>query len=322
MVERHSIVHPLNIQNNVNTIQPSSSQGYCATIGFFDGVHKGHRYLIRQVNELAQQRGLSSMVITFDSHPREVLHSAFCPQLLSTPEEKMALLAKTGIQRPVMLPFTTELAALSAREFMQQVLREQWGVQVLVIGYDNRFGRNRSESFDDYVAYGKEMGIEVVHARPLQVEGLNISSSMVRSVLQEGEMQMAYTCLGYHYSLSGTVTHGEHVGTSLGYPTANIQVADCRKLIPANGVYAVRAMIDGDGRWLQGMTNIGTRPTYGDHAIGIETHLFGYHNDLYGHELTVRFVQRLRDERKFHNTGELVRQLERDALQAKTILEQ
>ena len=306
---------------HVNTTHPSSSQAYCATIGFFDGVHKGHRYLIKQVNEVAQQRGLPSMVITFESHPREVLHSEFCPQLLSTPDEKMALLARTGIQRPVMLPFTPELAALSARDFMQQVLKEQWGVRVLVIGYDNRFGRNRSEGFDDYVAYGREMGMEVIHAQPLQVEGLNISSSMVRSVLQEGEMQMAYTCLGYHYTLCGTVVHGEHVGTALGFPAANIQVADHRKLIPANGVYAVRAMIDGDGKWLQGMTNIGTKPTYGHHAKGIETHLFDYHDNLYGRSLTISFVQRLRDERKFHTASELAHQLERDALQAKTILE-
>ena len=296
--------------------------GYCATIGFFDGVHKGHRYLIKQVNEVAQQRGLPSMVITFETHPREVLHSTFCPQLLSTPEEKMALLAKTGIDRPVMLPFTPQLAALSARDFMQQVLKEQWNVRVLVIGYDNRFGHNRSEGFDDYVAYGREMGIEVIHARALQVEQLNISSSMVRSVLQEGELQMAYTCLGYHYTLSGTVIHGEHVGTTLGFPTANMQVTDPHKLIPAKGVYAVRAMIDGNGRWLPGMTNIGTRPTYGHHAAGIETHIFDCHDDLYGHELTVCLVQRLRDERKFRTPGELELQLQSDAREAKQILNQ
>ncbi len=289
-----------------------------ATIGFFDGVHLGHRYLINQVISVAKGQGLCPAVITFDRHPRQVVQSDYCPQLLSTPEEKLSLLALTGADRCIVLPFSASMAALSAHDFMESVLRRQLCVSTLVIGYDNRFGHNRSEGFEDYVAYGKAMGIEVVKAEPLVVDGVNISSSVVRSLLQEGEVDLAAKCLGHRYSIGGTVIHGEHIGTGLGFPTANL-CPDCEgKLIPANGAYAVEVRIKGDNIAHPAMMNIGTRPTFSGTTTTIEAHLLDFHGDIYGQNVTVSIAARLRAERKFRNAAELACQLRRDAEQAKT----
>lgn len=296
------------------------SEPLAATIGFFDGVHLGHRHLISQVVDVAKSEGLCPAVITFDRHPRQVVKSDYCPQLLSTFNEKMALLASTGAQRCIVLPFTTDMAALSAHDFMADVLRRQLCVSTLVIGYDNRFGHNRSEGFDDYVAYGKAMGMEVLKARPLVVDGVNISSTVVRSLLQEGEVAMAARCLARNYTLSGTVVGGEHIGTTLGFPTANLQPCDAEKIVPAAGVYAVMARIDDEKALHPAMMNIGTRPTFNGHATTLEVHLLDFHGDIYGHTMTVAFVQRLREERKFRSAAELTHQLHRDAEQASALL--
>lgn len=290
-----------------------------ATIGFFDGVHLGHRYLINQVVSVAKGQGLCPAVITFDRHPRQVVQSGYCPQLLSTPEEKLSLLASTGADRCVVLPFSASMAALSAHDFMESVLRRQLCVRTLVIGYDNRFGHNRSEGFEDYAAYGRAMGIEVVKAEPLVVDGVNISSSVVRSLLQEGEVELAAKCLGRRYSIGGTVVHGEHIGTGLGFPTANL-CPDCAdKLIPANGAYAVEVRIKGDDTPRPAMMNIGTRPTFNGATTTIEAHLLDFHGDIYGQSVTVTIAARLRAERKFRNASELTRQLRQDAEQARNV---
>lgn len=281
-----------------------------ATIGFFDGVHRGHRFLIRQVMEEARRRGLESAVITFDRHPREVLHSDFQPRMLSTTDEKTALLSATGIDRCCILPFTEQLAALSAREFMQGVLRDRLDVRCLIIGYDNRFGHNRAEGFDDYVAYGRELGIEVMRAEAFVLNGVNVSSSVVRSFLSEGEVEMAATCLGYRYALSGTVVGGVREGRRMGYPTANIDMQGISKLIPAHGVYA--AVATAGGTDYPAMMNIGNRPTFGTNKTTIEVNLIGFTGNLYGEQLRVSFLRRLRSERRFPSEKELSEQLQRD----------
>lgn len=295
-----------------------------ATIGFFDGVHRGHQYLMEQLRRLAAERSLLPMVITFDRHPRQVLHGGWQPCLLSTLEEKEALLRQTGIGRLVVLPFDEELAALSARDFMRKVLREQLGVRLLLTGYDNHFGHREkgcAEGFPDYVGYGQELGLEVVCGQPLVVDGTSVSSSLVRQTLGEGRVEEAARLLGRPYALSGTVEHGEQQGRRMGFPTANLHVATPEKLIPAGGVYAVRVQLENDSRSWPAMTNIGQRPTFGEgHLQTIETHLLGFSGDLYGRRITLSFVRRLRDEQHFSSPEALARQMAIDAEQCKNIL--
>lgn len=282
------------------------------TVGFFDGVHRGHQYLLGQMNNYAHEHGLESAVVTFDRHPREVLGSSYQPHLLSTLEEKLLMLSKTGIDLCVVLPFSRELAALSAREFMEQVLRERLNAVRLYIGYDNRFGHNRSEGIADYTAYGRELGIEVVQNEAFMLNGVNVSSSVVRSFIEAGEVELAARCLGYPYTVLGTVVGGVQEGRKLGFPTANIQVADTHKLIPASGVYAVTARLENSSEERQAMMNIGTRPTFSGKALTLETHILHFAADLYGRQLAVSFVRRIREERRFISTEALRRQLQRD----------
>ena len=200
-------------------------EGYVASIGMFDGVHKGHQFVLRQVVACAQQHGLYPLCITFDHSPR-------CEQMLTPLNEKLRLIRLTGIEHIEVLHFTEALKQLTAREFMEQMLLKQLHVKMLLTGYDNRFGHNRNEGFDDYVRYGHELGIEV---RALPAEG-TVSSSHVRKLLQEGLVSEAAECLGHPYRIGGIVTHGEHIGTGLGFPTANLEPDEPLQLIPASGV--------------------------------------------------------------------------------------
>lgn len=290
-----------------------------ATIGFFDGVHRGHRFLINQVKQLAEENGIQSMVVTFDRHPRQVLHSDYMPQMLSTLAEKVDLIRSTGVDRCEVLPFNEQTASLSARDFMLSVLKQRLGVEKLVIGYDNRFGHNRAEGFDDYVRYGREIGIEVVQAKAFVLNGVNVSSSVVRSFLSEGEVEMAAMCLSYRYSLSGKVVDGVKEGRRLGFPTANISMEGQQKLIPARGAYAVWATLD-DGERYPAMMNIGTRPTFSGGKTTLEVHLLNFSGNLYGRELAVSFVRRLRGEQRFESEKALMRQLEKDSEQTRVCL--
>lgn len=283
-----------------------------ATIGFFDGVHRGHQYLIRHVIEEARADGLESTVITFDRHPRQVLQSDYIPDLLTTPDSKMLLLSKTEVDNTVMLHFDKELAALSARDFMEKVLRDQLNVRKLVIGYDNRFGHERTEGFDDYVRYGRELGIEVIHNQAFVLQGVNVSSSVIRRYLQAGEVEMANVCLGYPYTIAGHVTTGYKMGHELGFPTANLDTAGYGQLVPAGGVYAVRVRLQTAVTFHQGMMNIGTRPTFDGKELSLETNIFDFDEDIYGQVILVAFAHRIRAERKFDSPEALVAQLKED----------
>ena len=283
-----------------------------ATVGFFDGVHRGHQYLIGQMNRYAQAQGLPSTVITFDRHPREVLGSDYQPQLLSTFDEKLQLLSQTGVDQCVVLPFSRAMAALEAREFMEQILLRRLSVKRLYIGYDNRFGHNRSEGFDHYMAYGHELGIEVVRSEAFVLNGIHVSSSVVRSFVEAGEVDLAAQCLGYPYTVYGKVVGGFQEGRKMGFPTANIQLTDSQKLVPAPGVYAVRARLEHGGDEKPAMMNIGTRPTFGGHHLTMETHILNFSEDLYDSMLGVSFVRRIREERCFENPSALRRQLIED----------
>lgn len=292
------------------------SHAYVATIGFFDGVHRGHLCLIQQLLEEARKRGLKSLLVTFDRHPRTVVSPGHVPTLLTTLEEKEGLLRRTGVDEIAVLPFTHEMSCLSAREFMEQVLRRELNVQVLILGYDHAFGHGGG-SLNDYMRWGKETGIEVLRAHEL--EDVMVSSSKCRRLLETGDVKGAAEMLGRPYSLSGEVVRGFHVGHELGFPTANLQ-ADADKLIPAYGAYAVWATLE-DGERHGGMLNIGNRPTIGNgETMSIEVNLLDYEGNLYGQRMTVEFVGRLRDERRFASRDELMQQLAQDEEATKNLL--
>ena len=284
-----------------------------ATIGFFDGVHIGHCHLINMLKKVARERGVEACVITFDRHPRQVVQPEWCPEMLTTLEEKTQLLEATGIDRCEVLHFDREMANQSAHDFMLHTLKEKLGVSILVTGYDNRFGHNRSEGFEDYVRYGKEIGIEVIKGEELTDGSNNVSSSSIRRMLKEGRIEDATRCLGREYQLTGTVVGGEHIGRTIGFPTANIRPDDSSKLIPANGVYAVDVWSQaGDINRTRAMLNIGTRPTFNGTATTIEVHIPHFAGNLYGSTLRIAFLRKIREERKFDSPEALVEQLNKD----------
>ncbi len=282
-----------------------------ATIGSFDGVHRGHRFVMEQVVGQARERGLDALVVTFRNHPLQVLREGFRPQMLTLAEEKVELLQEAGIDKVVLLEFTQELARMSARKFMQHILKEQLKVEVLVMGYDNHFGHGQT-SFKEYAEYGRELGIEVVAAPPMPTDGgVPVSSTAVRKALLQGEVEEANGILGYHYFLQGEVVEGFQNGRRLGYPTANLQV-DEWKLIPENGAYLVECTSYIVHR-TYGMLNIGTRPTlHNGKRRSIEVHLFDFEDDLYGQTLRIRLIRRLRGEQEFGSLDALRQQLEED----------
>ena len=293
--------------------------GCVATLGCFDGVHQGHQLLIGMMLRKAEEMGLSSVVVTFDRQPRELFDPDYCPQLLSTLEEKERLIAALGVDHLVVLPFTKELAALTAQAFMQQVLCEQLGAKALVTGYDNRFGRNRAEGFDDYVRYGKALGMEVLRGDEATFPGTDeaVSSSAIRQLLLEGKVERMQESLTRPYSLIGRVVTGEHIGHEIGFPTANLSVDNPYKVIPASGVYAVWArlgggMVNPSGQKMPAMMNIGTRPTFDGTKQTLEVHILDKVGDVYGQVLTVEFVSRLRSEQRFDSPEALVKQLKAD----------
>lgn len=288
-----------------------------ATIGFFDGVHRGHRFLIEQVKDVAKENGILSMVITFDKHPRQVLNSEYMPRLLSTLSEKKRMIKTTGVDICKVLSFNKDIASMSAFDFMKGILKKELNVKVLIIGYDNRFGHNRKEEFEDYVKYGKELGIEVIKAKAFILNGVNISSSVVRSFLSEGEIEMATMCLGYRYNILGKVVNGVKEGRKMGYPTANLDTTEFGKLIPKNGVYAVMVNWQDSEKEYMAMMNIGKRPTFNGENTTIEVNILDYNGNLYGKTLKVTFIKRLRSEQKFSSESALAAQLGTDRENAK-----
>lgn len=296
--------------NVIDIFNSKIQQPLALTIGFFDGVHLGHRYLVSELSDCAKKRGLATAVLTFRTHPRQVLHSDYIPSLLTTTDEKIVLLKETGVDYVVLTEFTQELSMLSAQEFMR-LLHDKLNVRCLMIGYDHRFGHNRSEKFEDYVEFGKEIGIEVIQSSPLVIGGLNVSSSAVRKTISEGDVAKAARLLGREYSLTGTVVKGFQVGRTIGYPTANIAYDDCR-LLPKDGVYAARVTVD--SHVYDAMLYIGSRPTVNTGKISVEAYLFDFSDDIYNKEVNVNFVERIRESIKFDSIEELKKQLEKDEM--------
>jgi len=297
-----------------------SETGCVATVGFFDGVHAGHRFLIEELKEIARARNLRSMIITFAVHPRKVLNSDFQPQLLNTLDEKNEQLESTKVDEIIVLDFTPEMAKMSAYEFLDSILKHQFNVKTLLVGHDHRFGHNRADGFPEYKKYGEELGMEVIQAQPYSTpEDEHISSSEIRLAIQQGEIDRANRLLGYPFTVFGKVIDGFRVGRKIGFPTANIQVPDTDKLIPPLGVYAVRVYWNGNR--YAGMMNIGTRPTLADdNHISLEVNIFDFDRDIYNQAIKVEFIQKIRDERKFNGVDELIEQLKKDRETVKRIM--
>lgn len=290
--------------------------GCAVTIGFFDGVHCGHRYLLRQLEELAAANGLSPLAVTFDCHPRAIVQKDFVPSLLTTQVEKMTLLSESFSGKIVVLPFSKELSALTAKEFMQSVLRERLDTELLLMGYNHHFGHGGGTP-EEYKAWGDETGIKVMIAEALK--GEKISSSRIRNLIALGEVEKANAMLGYPYFLTGEVTNGKQIGRKIGFPTANLTLPK-EKLLPACGVYAVWVKMP-NGTKKGGMMCIGHRPTIENNGeISVEVHILDFNGDLYGSSISVDFIGKLRDEQHFDSLSDLQKQLTLDAVSAKNII--
>ena len=289
-----------------------------AAVGFFDGVHVGHRYFIREMQQLAKERGYSTAIFTFTVHPRVVLQESYQPKLLNTLDEKLKLLESTGIDYCVVLDFTPELASCTAYDFIVKILSETWNVGCLLIGYDHRFGYNRTDGFEEYVEYGKTCGMEVLHASSYNRKERAVSSSQIRQLLLECRVEEASRLLTYPYKLKGYVVHGRQIGRTLGFPTANIEMEEPLKTWPGMGVYAVWVYV-GKARY-KGMLAIGNRPTLDGEQVSVEVHILHFSGTIYKQSIEVEFFHYLRENRKFDNPDTLRAQLTQDRLQVEKLL--
>lgn len=289
------------------------------TSGTFDGVHFGHRKILKRVVEAAQSSGGKSVVLTFWPHPRFVLApDDNALKLLSTFDEKAALLDELGIDFLVKIKFTREFSQLSSSDFIRSILIDSLKTKLLIIGYDHRFGKNREGGFDYLKENSADFGFEVLEIPRQDIDDVGVSSTKIRASLESGAVNKAEEYLGRCYELEGRVVHGNRLGTKMGFPTANISVAESYKLIPKDGVYAVKVFVLNE--WGTGMLNIGFRPTVDGSVRSIEVHLFDFDQEIYGESISIHFVEKLRDEKKFENLDELKKQLAIDKKSAQAIL--
>jgi riboflavin kinase/FMN adenylyltransferase len=262
------------------------------TVGTFDGVHLGHWELLRQVRHAAAERTLPSMLVTFDPHPLSVVRPESAPPLLTTADEKIEILAESGIDHAVFLHFDRALAGYEPRRFVEEILIRRFGLAHLVIGHDHGFGRNRSGDVDTLRALGGEHGFTVEVVGPVADGAEPISSSRIRRALEGGDVETAASCLGRPYTVRGHVVHGDGRGLELGFPTANIEIPDRLKLLPRDVIYAVRASVP--GRRLDGVLHMGPRPTFPGASASVEVHLFDFDGDIYGEPIRISFCARIR----------------------------
>lgn len=288
------------------------------TIGSFDGVHKGHVQVIHSLRKVAARLGGESVIISFEPHPREVLYPMEKrPGMLTTLDEKIRILTACGVEHLIIMPFTLELAALDYADFVRHILVEKIGMKGLVVGYDHRFGKNREGTFGKLECLAKEYGFYLEQEKVYEENCVNISSTKIRNALLTGDIAQANDFLGYGYSLTGTVVAGDKIGRTIGFPTANVRLEGERKQLPAAGVYAVRVAIGETVR--KGMLNIGIRPTVSTAGtLRIEVHIFDFDRDIYGEEMTITLVARIRGEQKFKHIEELKQQLLSDRRSAES----
>ncbi len=292
-----------NIEHAANTV---------LTVGTFDGVHKGHRALINTVVEAAKERNARSVVVTFDPHPREIINPGKSGiHMLTSLEERCELLEDMGVDILLVIPFDRDFSLLSSEEFVRDVIYNKIGVSEFVIGYDHHFGKDREGTIDTIKKLGKELNFDSRVVSKQEMGDVTISSTLIRRTLAEqGDVKKAAEYLNRSYLLNGMVAHGDKRGKPIGFPTANLKPEHKNKVIPKNGVYAVNVRVDEE--WYGGMMNIGVRPTFENNEHTLEVHIFDFSREIYGQTIQVRFIDRIRDEKKFSGTQQLKEQLVRD----------
>ncbi|HET8886014.1 MAG TPA: bifunctional riboflavin kinase/FAD synthetase [Salinimicrobium sp.] len=298
------------MKEHKSTASFQSEKNTVVTIGTFDGVHIGHQKIIKKLVKSAKKEDLESVILTFFPHPRMVLQKDDSIKLINTIDEKKQLLAAEGVDHLIVHPFTKEFSQMEAAEFVQEILLKQLKAKKIIIGYDHRFGKNRSADISDLKKFGEEFGFEVEEISKQEVEHIAVSSTKIRNALFEGKIKLANKYLSRPFMLSGTVVKGKGLGKDFGFPTANIEIAETYKLIPKIGVYVVRSVIEGVE--VYGMMSIGFNPTVGGTEKTIEAHFFDFEKDIYGEFLQIEILKRIRDEINFGNTEDLKEAIQKD----------
>ena len=288
------------------------------TIGTFDGVHVGHKKIIKRLVKIAKEENLQAVVLTFFPHPRMVVQKDTDIKMLNTIDEKNKLMEAEGIDHLVVKKFTKQFSRLSAQDYVRDVLVDTLHVKHIIIGYDHHFGRNRTANINDLKAFGEIYDFKVTEISAQDIDEVTVSSTKIRKALLDGDIKTANTFLGYNFMLTGKVVKGKGLGKQLNYPTANISIEERYKLIPKNGVYVVKATIN--EKTVFGMMNIGTNPTVDGKVQSIEVHFFNFNMDIYGKTLEIEILERLRDEQKFDSLDELKNQLSKDLLNSNQFL--
>lgn len=307
----------LKIFNSIKSF--NATKPTIVTIGTFDGVHLGHQKIVAHITKNAHALNCESLVLTFFPHPRMVLQESTEMKQLNTLNEKIALLDNLGIDNLVVHPFDKEFSRLTAEEFVKKVLVDVFKIKKIIIGHDHRFGRNRTATIDDLINFGETYGFEVEQISAEEINEVSISSTKIRNALLEGNIELATNYLGYDYSLTGIIFKGKQLGRTIGYPTANITIEEDYKLIPNNGVYIAKSVLN--GKTVFGMMNIGTRPTVDGTKQTIEINFFDFKQDLYGQKITISLLHRMRSEQKFESIDALKNQLGKDKKTALAFIE-
>lgn len=289
------------------------------TIGNFDGVHLGHRKILAALTARSAEVGGEPVVITFSTHPRKILNPEMSIRILTTTEEKVNAIYNCGVTNIIILNFTAHMAQMPAIDFYHEILIGRLDARYLVIGYDHAFGRNREGNFSFLSELSSSSGVEVIRIEPEDRLGRPVSSTWIRSEIEGGNIRTANSLLGWRYLLTGRIVRGAGRGRSLGFPTANIEPVNRDKIIPADGVYAIRARLE-DGTLYRGMLNIGTNPTFGNGSRSIEAHLFDFNDSIYDEIITIEFYDRIRDEKRFSSALDLTAQIQNDRETALNLL--
>ena len=287
-----------------------ASEGSIVTIGTFDGVHLGHQQILKQLIDTSQQSKLKSVLLTFFPHPRMVLQPDISMRLIQTIEERERALRKTGLDYLIIHPFSAQFSRLSADDYVREILVEKLNVRKVVVGYDHRFGRNRTASLEDMYNYADIYDFEVIEIDAKKIKSTAVSSTKIRKAIEEGDIALANSYLGDPFTLEGVVVHGDKRGRKLSYPTANIELQNKHKIIPKQGVYLIQS--DLDNQVVYGMMNIGTKPTFDTTNPSIEVHFFDWNGDLYDQTLQVKLLKWVREEQKFDSVEELQAQIHAD----------